>query len=23
MFGFHVRGAYNYQTKLGAIFTLI
>jgi hypothetical protein len=23
MFGFHVRGAYNYQTKVGAIFTLI
>jgi hypothetical protein len=23
MFGFHVRGAYNYQTKVGAIFTMI
>jgi hypothetical protein len=23
MFGFHVRGAYNYQTKFGAIFTMI
>ena len=22
MFGFHVRGGYNYQTKAGAIFTL-
>jgi hypothetical protein len=23
MFGFHVRGAYNYQTKVGSIFTMI
>ncbi len=23
MFGFHVRGGYNYQTKVGAIFTMI
>ena len=23
MYGFHVRGAYHYQTKVGAIFTLV